>query len=169
MKLVVRSKKKDELTEREYCFCYHYISTGNAKEAAILAGYTTEPERKGMRLLSKRSIKDKIDQLYEEKKKTLCYKACVGYERLAFGNVSDAVKLLYIDSVNGTMLEKMDLFNVSEIKKPKDGAMEIKFFDRLKALEKLEKSDLNVGDEMNSFYCALEQGLKSLKSEERQG
>ena len=31
----------------------------------------------------------------------------------------------------------MDLFLVSEIKRPKDGSMEIKFFDRLKALEKL--------------------------------
>lgn len=32
----------------------------------------------------------------------------------------------------------MDLFSVSEIKRPKDGSMEIKFFDRLKALEHLE-------------------------------
>ena len=31
----------------------------------------------------------------------------------------------------------MSLFLVSEIKRPKDGSMEIKFFDRLKALEKL--------------------------------
>lgn len=35
-------------------------------------------------------------------------------------------------------LSKMDLFCVAEIRKPKDGAMEIKFVDRLKALEKLE-------------------------------
>ena len=32
----------------------------------------------------------------------------------------------------------MDLFLISEIKRPKDGAMEIKLFDRVKALEKLE-------------------------------
>ena len=46
--------------------------------------------------------------------------------------------------------------------------MEIKFFDRLKALERLEQSNLDVKNDVNPFYYALEQGLKSLKSEERQ-
>jgi hypothetical protein len=35
-------------------------------------------------------------------------------------------------------MESLELFNVSEIKKPKGGGIEIKFFDRLKALEHLE-------------------------------
>ena len=164
----MKTNKRQDLTEREYSFCYHYINTGNARDAAILAGYTTEPERKGMKLLANKNIKSKIDELYSEKKKNLCYKACIGYERLAFGNISEAVKLLCSDNVNDLPLDKMDLFNVSEIKKPKDGAMEIKFFDRLKALERLEQSNLDVKNDVNPFYYALEQGLKSLKSEERQ-
>ena len=48
-----------------------------------------------------------------------------------------AVSLLYKNSPTSEELENADLFMVSEIKRPKDGAMEIKFFDRLKALEKL--------------------------------
>ena len=35
----------------------------------------------------------------------------------------------------------MDLYSVSEIKRPKDGSMEIKFFDPLKALEKLYETN----------------------------
>ena len=67
------------------------------------------------------------------------------------------------------MMPKMDGYTACrEIKKLKDGAMEIKFFDRLKALERLEQSNLDVKNDVNPFYYALEQGLKSLKSEERQ-
>ena len=63
-------------------------------------------------------------------------RACLGYERLALGKVTDAIKLLYCENLSDDEIEKLDLTNISEIKKPKDGAMEIKFFDRLKALEK---------------------------------
>ena len=35
------------------------------------------------------------------------------------------------------MLMKLDLFNVSELKRVKGGGVEVKFFDRQKALEKM--------------------------------
>ena len=50
---------------------------------------------------------------------------------------------------------RYDLFNVAEIKRPKDGAMEIKFFDRIKALEKLEDIDENDRSNVSDFYKAL--------------
>ena len=59
----------------------------------------------------------------------------------------------------------MDLFNISEIKKPKDGAMEIKFFDRIKALEKLEQIDSNHTNEKMPFYLALENSVDSINNE----
>ena len=59
----------------------------------------------------------------------------------------------------------MDLFHISEIKRQKDGAIEIKFFDRLKALEKLEKADLLNNEEANPFYKALENGTKVFSKE----
>ena len=160
--------KKKEMTEREKYFCYHYINTGNTKQAAILAGYRIEPEKKGIKLLSSEKIQKEIERLYNDKKRNLIYKACVGYERLAFGNISDAIRLIYSDSFDSKTLEQMDLFNVAEIKRPKDGAMEIKFFDRLRALEKLEQSDANHQGDINPFYYALEQGMKTLKQGERQ-
>lgn len=61
-----------------------------------------------------------------------------GLKHLAFGNCNDAVVLAFADELPPkSVIEKLDLFNVSEIKRVKGGGVEIKLFDRLKALEKL--------------------------------
>ncbi len=61
-----------------------------------------------------------------------------GYEKLAYGGIADAVRLLFNEEPDLSTLEKMDLYNIAEIKRPKGGGMEIKFFDRIKALQCLE-------------------------------
>ena len=61
-------------------------------------------------------------------------------------------------------LPKLDLFNVSEIKRPRGGGMEIKFFDRLKALEKLT-DDSEKEDRATPFYDAIVKGAEALRSE----
>lgn len=86
----------------------------------------------------------------------------LGYERLAFGSTADAFKLLMGDEQPNTVAENMNLFNVAEVKKPKDGAMEIKFFDRIKALEHLEQVP-DESSKASSFYEALSDCAKSLR------
>ena len=66
--------------------------------------------------------------------------AVLGYRRLAFGGVNDAVSLICSENAMEQDLSGMDFYMISEIKKPKDGALEVKFFDRIKALEKLENA-----------------------------
>ena len=61
----------------------------------------------------------------------------------------------------------MDLFNISEIKRKKGGDIEIKFFDRIKALEKL----LDICDEKGSFtgtslYSAIASSAAALKEDD---
>ena len=90
--------------------------------------------------------------------------ASVGYQRLAFGNIADAVSLLYMENPSRADLSEMDLFLVSEIKRPKDGSMEIKFFDRLKALEKLE-SKQEEENGVQSLFDAIDEGAKSIGSD----
>ena len=153
------------LTDKEREFCCNYINTGNIKESAIKAGYLKSPEKIGAKLLYKKEISSEIEKLYEEKQKNLIYKACSGYERLAFGNIADAVRLLYMEDPNDVNLEKMDLFNISEIKKVKGGGVEIKFFDRLKALEKMENIKVYNAQEDGSFYSALEHTASLLENE----
>lgn len=89
----------------------------------------------------------------------------LGYERLAFGNTADAFKLLMGESPPENFAENMDLFNVAEIKKPKDGAMEIKFFDRIKALEHLETVP-DSDEKTAAFYDVLSDCAKGLKRSE---
>ena len=158
------TKYKKDLTQRERQFCVNYVNTGNIKEAAISSGYKCDPEITGSRLLMRDDINSEIESLFNQKKKTLLYKACVGYERLAFGNISDAIKLIYCDNLDSHDISHMDLFNIAEIKKPGDGKLEIKFFDRLKALEKLQEMDFSTQSQDRSFYNAIENGFKALNN-----
>ena len=159
------TNKTTKLKKKEILFCHQYLKTGNPKEAAILAGYTSSPETKAMQLLSSAEICQKITEIYSEKKKNFVYRATIGYERLAFGNISDAIRLIFDEKLNFDDIEKMNLFNIAEIKKPRDGALEIKFFDRIRALEKLEQIDSDSdGNQNHSFYSALESSINQLTS-----
>lgn len=98
------------------------------------------------------------------KKKTAEEEVRDGLRRLAFGEIHDAVLLLFADE--SEILEKLgelDLFNVSEIKRPKGGGMEIKFFDRIRALEKLKDSKNETPAQPLGFYRALEESVKNAR------
>jgi hypothetical protein len=64
--------------------------------------------------------------------------ALSGLRRIAFGPACDPVRIaLCENSPSPTELAQMDLFLISEIKRPKEGSCEIKFHDRMKAMEML--------------------------------
>lgn len=61
-----------------------------------------------------------------------------GLKKLAFGKVNDAVALVFAEDIPPPeLLTRMQLFNVSSVKRVKGGGVEVQFFDRQKALEKL--------------------------------
>lgn len=153
-------KKLHGLTSRERQFCSFYVNSGNIKESAVYAGYS-QPEKCGAALLLRDDINDEIERLFGRKTKNFRQRACSGYERLAFGNVSDAIRLMFSENPLNENLDKYDLFNVAEIKRPKDGAMEIKFFDRIKALEKLESAESTAENTGSDFYRAIIGGLEN--------
>ncbi|MBQ7740580.1 MAG: hypothetical protein IJT65_05035 [Eubacterium sp.] len=98
-------------------------------------------------------------------KKTVNEKIEKGLLQLASGSANDAVSLLFLsDEEILERLPKLRLLNVSEIKRPKGGGMEIKFFDRIKAFEKLGERSTNDGDEGLGFYQALEKSAKNAES-----
>lgn len=157
--------KQKGLTKREKEFCRQYICLGDSKTAAASAGYSKNPEVKGEELLCREDIMAEICRLCHLKKQTSAELARTGYRRLAFGSIADAVSLLYMDSPTASQLEKMDLFSIAEIKRPKDGSMEIKFFDRLKALEKLTEGTQEERG-VSPVYEAILQGALALRSSE---
>ena len=88
-----------------------------------------------------------------------------GLLKLATGDVSDAVSLLYMSDEDVLeKLGKLNLFNVSEIKRPKGGGLEIKFFDRIKAFERLREIDNSAESEGLGFYQALENSVENAGS-----
>ncbi len=127
---------KNKLTAREREFCLSFMQSGDAQLSARRAGFRN-PDSEGERLLCNEKICAELERLSELRGRLLTALSVIGYQRLAFGSAADAASLLFEENPSREALGKMDLFLVSEIRRPKDGAMEIKFFDRARALEKL--------------------------------
>ena len=123
------------------------------------------PEKSALRLLRRKEIAEEIDRL-DKQRQTTQNDIAIGYQRLAFGCISDAVCLLFSDEVSPEEIEKMDLFNIAEIKRKKGGDIEIKFFDRLKALEKLtDIGNMHTDGEKSPLFSAIEKGAKALRDD----
>ena len=118
-------------------FCCNYVVLGSAEEAAVRAGFPRETAlSEGLELLKTEECRQLIAQLREVL--TDSGSVAAGLKRLAFGSCTDAVYLVFADELPpAEVIGKLDLFNVSEIKRVKGGGVEVKLFDRMKALEKL--------------------------------
>lgn len=89
-----------------------------------------------------------------------------GLADLAYGKVSDPISLLFMSEEEIVeKLPKLKLINISEIKRPKGGGMEIKFFDRIKAVEKLAALEDESQNNGTDFYSALEQSALSINGD----
>lgn len=151
-----------KLTGREELFCRLYVSCRNSREAAFRAGYTVCPEITSRKLLAKSAVRETIDRMKKEVSFT-AEEVKAGLHRIAFASSADAVKLLLCEDYETLDIEELDLFNVAEIKRPKGGGLEIKFFDRIKALERLgELSEVSQDNSAVPFYEALEKSAASL-------
>ena len=85
-----------------------------------------------------------------------------GYRKLAFGPGNDALKLLFFDENQcWDELDDLDIFNISEISRPKGGGMVIKFYDRFEAMRHLvEVGGLAQTPEgVKTFYEAIERSI----------
>lgn len=136
----------------------------DGRDAAIKSGYTLSPQTAAAKLLSRKDITEEIASLAKAQMPHR-NEAAAGYRRLAFGSVSDALRLVFCeDPPSGEELNEMNLFNVAEIKRPKGGGIEIKFFDRLKPLERLAEMS---GEETECgalpFYQALESSARQIR------
>lgn len=152
------------MTRKEDKFCCFYSSNGNVRLSAVMAGYSSNPEQTGQQLLTRGDIAGRVKEYRDTRVNDLRLMALLGYERLAFGSIADCIQLLYMEAPTLQRLEAMDLFMISEIKKPKDGAMEIKFFDRIKALEKLSEAQEDTHEKSLPFYRALERSADTLSN-----
>lgn len=120
--------------EKEFCRLMAY--RGDAKRAARDAGIKAD---KWQRLLCRSDIAAEIERCAESLRAVYRSTAVCGLYRTALSNPTDALKLLYREDPTDEELESVDLSSVAEIKRTKDKSMEIKFFDRVKAADKLNE------------------------------
>lgn len=153
---------KTTLSQKETAFCRAFVRTRNGREAAAAAGFLLFPEKAAQKLLAQTAVREKIAALEKEQTATRA-ELLAGYRRLAFGSVADAIRLL-LASETGEVPdpETLDLFSVSEIKRPKGGGLEIKFFDRQKALDRLAALECETADGALPFYRALERSAAAI-------
>ena len=87
-----------------------------------------------------------------------------GLEQLAFGDISDAIRLLMeSETLTARQIKRLNLFNVAGIKRSGSGITEVKFFDRLKAIERLAVLGSSAEDAQNNFLEAI---LSSARADE---
>ena len=165
VKRVVEPMNRARLTGQEERFCRHYRATGNGLDAALLSGYPGETaEEAAAALLSDPRIGRRLLRLRradDEKREQLLS----GLIRLAFGRANDPVRLaLSGGRLPEETLERMDFFNLSELKIG-DKGIEVKLFDRQKAFALLQEIlRAGEGSRTSSFYEALEESARLLGS-----
>ena len=137
----------------------------NPKEAAIKAGYSSSSaEKTAQQLLYRQDINEYLKKIKTDlKKDQIISLAITALKRLIFYRPNDVLILaLKSQELSENQIENLDLFQISEIKKLKDGGFEFKFTDRIKAIEclisLLDKMDDDSGAENFFKALALEDG-----------
>lgn len=119
-------------------FAAEYARCGNAYEAAVAAGAgRAQAAVAGLKLLCEKAVRRRVEQ---HRLDGSAAQAVEGLRRIAFGRNNDAVALAFAEEVTPQQIEAADLYGVSEIKCGK-GVVEIKFFDRCKALDMLRTAE----------------------------
>ena len=72
---------------------------------------------------------------------------------LAFGRANDCIKLVMSSD---PPMDKLDLSLLSEVKRSEKGAVEVRLFDRLRALEQLALLAQENGQDLEQFLKALQ-------------
>lgn len=105
----------------------------------------------------------------DEEKKEIRRRIRESLEQLAFGSVNDAIRLLFCEDPDMRTLRRLNLFSVAEVRRPKGGGMEIKFVDRMEALQCLKEFCEQEDDDRERllpFYQALEENARILERQE---
>lgn len=145
------------LSEKRKLFCYYYLILGNVYEAAVKAGFPPSTALvDGLQTLENSGCKLRLQRLQTVTNQPVARLVTAGLERLAFGSINDAVSLIFCEEqLSQNAVSSLDLFNVSEIKKVKGGGVEIKFADRVKAMEQLLACDRENSD-FNNAQCLID-------------
>ena len=152
------------LNQKEILFCQHYSSSLNLKEAAVKAGYPSRSAEKiAHKILAKKETATFLSTLNSTfKRDQILELAIKALKKLIFSRPNDsillALKLSKTDpKLTEKLLDQLDFFQLTDFKKLKDGGLELKFVDKIKAIAFLfslaDKIDSKT--EVNDLITAL--------------
>lgn len=120
-------------------FCRWYLALADPAEAARRAGCPPETAAAdGLALLRLSACRAALRRMNSQPPVPLRDLVIAGLSRLAFAPANDAVKLAFAEeSLSADDIAQLDLFHISELRRDRSGKVEIKLFDRQKAMEKL--------------------------------
>jgi phage terminase small subunit len=132
----------DGLSDREYSFVEAYLANLRLFEAAVAAGYAKScAQRVAWELIRKPHIREAVDQALAERFSSGKASIVDGLAKMAFFNPGNVLswdaKGLKLKPSN--KLTAADWAGIESVKMAKDGSVEVRFVDRLMALEKLAK------------------------------
>jgi hypothetical protein len=150
-----------DLKHREEEFCRLVAVLGDPAAAARMAGYR-DPQDRWPSLIAREDIAREIRRasrtvrgVYEDAARCSLY-------RVMFSDNTDALRLLYRETIPDEELAGLNLSGVAEIKRTKDKSVEIKFFDRLKALDKLSDADGEPGSTAGGLLEAMRLSARAI-------
>ena len=166
----MKREEKQGLSVRERRFCAQYLQLRDEAEAARRAGYAeSTAQRRGMELLLRPDIREELSRQEANGAEPLRRKALAGLRRLAFGGSGALLQMVQGEEGVELRLGELDPFRVSELKVRRGGDVEVKFYDRQRALEKLWELEEEETGGGNALYEALERSARELgqKPEEK--
>lgn len=143
--MMTTETKPRKLNARQWLFAQEYVKSTNGTLAAIAAGYSERTAKvQASRLLTKANVQEAIAEAREiaaNLRKLTPERVLEEYRRLAFAQTTDMVELkggwIQIRSTDELTVEQKSA--ISQIKQKADGSIEVKFYDKTKALEALGK------------------------------
>lgn len=154
---------------KDMLFCRHYCKCQNEEEAAKKANIS---EKKAVKLLQDPNFQQKIKKIENQNDNNqLRHWAITALQRLIFCSPNDTLTLaLKNDQLNESQIENLNLFQIAEFKKQKDGSLEFKFFNKLEAINCLIEimNNLNNLNQTNNFLNALNSSSKTQTTAENE-
>jgi hypothetical protein len=163
-----KEKKRPALSSKERLFCHFVAELGNIREAAARAGYgSLLAGIRAAELLERPEIRREIARRRKWRgARETVETAIAGLTRIALGENNDGAGLAFAEEApDKEALAGLDLFGVAEVKRQK-GGVEVRFYDRLKALEALLAWGKSQGGESagkRDLYAALEKSAAALR------
>ena len=130
-------QEKNYLNARQKLFCHWFALTRDARRSAARCWQSPEKQEEALTLPETAAAKRYIAEVEASMGGAgRLATAEEGYRKLAFGAITDAVRLMFPAEGETPPIGEMDLFNIAKLSQAK-GGLEVTFFDRLAALDRL--------------------------------